>query len=113
MYGLVLPRDLFNQGKILQQIGKLCLAIHNYELPTLEFELEGDNFDIGLSDSGNLYIGNLIFSMSENPIEFYTRYNSRESNPLLTINPVTKEEIYVFTDNGEFTEDFLEMMRPD
>jgi hypothetical protein len=116
MYELVLPRDLFNQSKLLQQLGKLCLAIHDRKVQGISFWYnDGDNFDICLSDAGYLYCDNLLFTLTSNdkPIELYTSYNSRIPNPLLFADPSNGEEMFVFMDDEEdglFTNEFVDMI---
>jgi|688.fasta_scaffold2624612_1 hypothetical protein len=108
-YQRVLPRDLFNESKLLEQIGRICLAIHDGKLTQLDFEHDGEAFDIQLSDEGGLYISNLEFLDSKNsPIFFSTNYNSRQKNPLMVLDPETEENLFVFGDSGEFSKHFLE-----
>ena len=45
-YQRVIPRDLFNESKLLQQLGFVCLAIHDYRLTRITFEDSGEAFDI-------------------------------------------------------------------
>lgn len=109
-YQRVLPRDLFNEAKLLEQIGRVCLAIHDGKLNKLEINQDGSAFDIQLSDEGSLYISNLEFLDSEDtPVSFSTTYNSREKNPLLFFDRWTEEDRFVFKDSGEFTKYFLDL----
>lgn len=112
-YPRVIPRDLFNESKLLQQLGFLCLAIHDRKITRLEVMDTGEPFDIQLSDSGELSVTNLEFlrpnfRQGEETIRFWTNYNSRTKNPLLFENPRTGDPDYVFDDNGEFTSRFFE-----
>ena len=107
-YQRVLPRDLFNEAKLLEQIGRVCLAIHENVLTRLSFDNDGSSFDIQLSDEGSLYISNLDFLDAENlPVNFTTNYNSRLKNPLLAHDLETEEDYFVFDDQGNFTSQFL------
>lgn len=106
-YQRALPRDLFNESKLLEQIGRICLAIHDGRLTRLDFEHDGEAFDIQLSDDGELYIANLQFISDDTPIYFCTNYNSRNKNPLLVLDPETEENLFVFRDDGKFTSHFL------
>ena len=107
-YQRVVPRDLFNESKLLQQLGFLCLAIHDWEIGRLEVEDSGEPFDVQLSDEGELSITNLTFLRGEEVIRFWINYNSRIKNPLLFENPKTGDSDYVFDDQGEFTSRFFE-----
>lgn len=102
----VLPRDLFNEAKLLNNLGRLCLLMVDAIAPELlNFDETGDPFNIELSDEGNMYVSNLQFDYAGTPVHFYTTYNSREKWPLLTT--IKDEEISVFDDNGDFTAEFL------
>ena len=107
-YERVIPRDLFNEAKLLEQIGRVCLAIHENVLTRLSFDNDGSSFDIQLSDEGSLYASNLNFLDAEDlSINFTTNYNSRVKNPLLAHDPETEEDYFVFDDQGNFTSQFL------
>ena len=107
-YQRVVPRDLFNESKLLQQLGFLCLAIHDWKIGRLKLEDTGEPFDIQLSDEGELSVTNLTFLRGKEVISFWINYNSRIKNPLLFENPRTSDPDYVFDDNGGFTSRFLE-----
>ena len=109
-YQRVLPRDLFNESKLLEQIGRICLAIHDNEI-ALNFEHDGEEFDINLTDCGKLYISNISFTNKEGEcIAFTTNYNSRDKNPLCVTDPKTEDEFFVFDNIGKFSSSFLEML---
>jgi len=103
-------RDLFNESRLLQQIGKLLLAIEDKKIEGIEFEHDGSPFLIKLIPSGYLCIENIRFQLTK--IEesvFFTLYNSRSLNPLPS-NPLIYEidgiEGDVFDEEGEFTRIF-------
>jgi len=112
MHQRIIPRDLFNESKLLQQIGKLCLAIEDKEIEGIEFEHDGSPFSIKLIPSGYLCIENIRFQLTkiEESVSF-TLYNSRIPNfPNPNPNPLRYEidgiEGYVFDEKGEFTRIF-------
>jgi hypothetical protein len=108
-YQRVFPRDLFNESKLLEQIGRIALAIHENQLRRLTLDHDGSPLDIQLSDEGSLYVSNLKFLDAEElPVTFSTTYNSRIKNPLLFFDRWTEEDRFVFKDSGEFTKYFLE-----
>lgn len=57
-YGRVIPRDLFNEAKLLKCMGQLCLRIHNNDnLPAkMSADHDGSPFKIDLMDEGSLTI---------------------------------------------------------
>lgn len=91
-YKRVLPRDLFNEAKLLKCLGQLALLIHDGKAPDgLSFEQDAmscDGFDIDQDPfSGELYVDNLTlwFDLGEDAIRINlsTHYNSRDSYPLV------------------------------
>jgi len=107
-------RDLFNKSILLQQIGKLCLAIEDKKIEGIEFEHDGSPFLINLTPSGYLRIENIRFRLTkiQESVSF-TLYNSRISNfrvPNPPSNPLLYEidgiEGDVFDEEGEFTRIF-------
>ena len=107
-------RDLFNESRLLQQIGKLCLAIEDKKIEGIEFEHDGLPFLINLTPCGYLRIENIRFRLTkiEESVSF-TLYNSRISNfrvPNPPSNPLLYEidgiEGDVFDEEGEFTRIF-------
>ena len=65
-YYRVIPRDLFNEAKLLKCMGHLCLKIHDRQVPIQMKILEEDelsNFKIGLMEEGSLTITNLIITL--------------------------------------------------
>lgn len=106
-YNRVLPRDLFNESKLLKCIGRLCLFIHNNEVPfTMSIEETSEPFKIGLTEDGHLTITNLDILIDNTSVQFKTVYNSQSPYPLIA--SFHYEECLVFDDNGEFTEEFVE-----
>lgn len=78
-YFRVLPRDLFNEAKLLKCVGRLCLLIHDRTAPeSLAFEENGEPFRVALLDEGSLTIANLVISVhgcgapvKPSPIDFW------------------------------------------
>lgn len=105
-YHRVIPRDLFNEAKLLKCVGRLCLLIHDRMTPVqMEFNENGEPFIIGLMDDGHLTVTNLEITVCGKLFTFKTTHNSKSNYPLL-VEARGYEEIEVFDDNGEFTIDF-------
>lgn len=116
MYTRVIPRDLFNEAKLLKCLGQLSLLIHNGMCPMRVIH-DADRFvgfaiDQDQSD-GSFYCSNLKFYFKRDgkdvEARFRTSLNSRENYPLCTTTP-EGEEIGVFEADGGLTEDFLIML---
>ena len=84
-YKRVLPRDLFNEAKLLKCIGKISLLIHDNKIKGLNLSYENnEEFKIlqNVSD-GSLYIDNIDFSDNQGDrVEFSCGLNARNNWPL-------------------------------
>lgn len=125
-YTRVLPRDLFNEAKLLKCLGRLVLKTVDGQVPDLTFEhhnvifSEGEiykGFDVSQNpDSGDLYVWNLRFYFKEQPIYFESNYNCKSPYPLTFIfqDRFGDSDIncgaFVFDDDGEFSEEFKKLL---
>lgn len=116
-YRRVLPRDLFNEAKLLKCYGQLSLLIHDGKVAGLPLELEHSagvfpefvieqdglrghllcsNLSLRLAVSGNRTTG----------ITLGLPVNIRGAYPLVCVTPA-ETEIEVFNDDGSLSEEFL------
>lgn len=112
----VIPRDLFNESKLLKGLGQLALKIHDNGAFGLTMHLfdEEDNGFLIYQDpgDGSLLVANLVvLDRDKEPVRFRSTYNSKEPYPLYMVVSGTEEEITVFNDDGSFTEEFTERMK--
>lgn len=102
-YRRVLPRDLFNESKLLKGLGKIALMIHNGTLPIVmnhEDERSGFQIDQNPSD-GSISVTNLhFFDNNGTPIYFYHRLNDKSDWTLMM--EFKNETYYAFFDDGRF-----------
>lgn len=107
-YNRVIPRDLFNEAKLLKCVGRLCLMIHNNQTPVdMNFEHDGAEFEIIMLPGGSLCISNVLISIKGLEKTFATSYNSKSNYPFFIIDD-EEGEIYIFNENGDFTQDFID-----
>jgi|SRR5580692_2783231 hypothetical protein len=105
-YLRVLPRDLFNEAKLLKCIGQLALSIHDgFPLKGMTMYHEGDPFDITLLDDGYLAVRNIDFAIGETQLVFKSQYNSKANYPLYCEHDYC--EYLVFDEQGKFTQEFI------
>lgn len=108
-YYRVIPRDLFNEAKLLKCLGFLVLKIHD-GLIDLNFEHEDpeEGFKIVQDEnSGALSCCNLTFyNKKGEEVIVFSPYNSRGNFPLVFLDSL-EEENCVFDDEGNFSEWFL------
>lgn len=112
-YTRVIPRDLFNEAKLLKCTGRLVLLIHDRQAPAgLTFEHDGGPFTILQDESdGSIYVFNINFSMEGKDGQFYffTTLNNKDPYPLYL--KFEEDEAQVFTDAGDFTPEFLKLLK--
>lgn len=87
-YMRVIPRDLFNEAKLLKCLGQVALIIHDgVGVPSglhLEHDTtECDGFNVEQDpNDGSLYCGNLSLYFEERLIGLRSPYNSKDAYPL-------------------------------
>lgn len=111
-YRREIPRDLFNEAKLLKCVGRLILLIHNNDIPEgfeMSFKHNGKPFKIGLMRDGSLTVDNVQISVNGIPCVFKTTYNSKSNFPFYLEYELT--DYPVFTDKGEFDEEYIEIAK--
>jgi len=124
-YPRVIPRDLFNEAKLLKCIGKVVLYIHDNDIPEgfgMSLDASGKRsiesrdhgfsskpFKIGLMNDGSLTITNLEIFINGVSCVFKTTYNSKSNWPLFLEYELT--DYPVFTEEGKFDEEFIEIAK--
>lgn len=110
-YQRVIPRDLFNEAKLLKCLGQLALFIHDgVKVPRgLAFE-EQDNTEGGFQieqnpNSGALYCCTLELFFRGKLIELSAPYNSKDAYPLRFVWD-DENEGRVFNEDGSISDDF-------
>lgn len=109
-YQRVLPRDLFNESKLLKCIGRLCLLIHDRLTPCkMTFDDTGEPFEIDQLPDGELTIVNIHITIKRAIFLFKTKYNSKANYPLYLEYDYC--DYLVFDEAGEFTQDFIDFCK--
>lgn len=117
-YIRVLPRDLFNEAKLLKCLGQLSLHIHDhnpltrlYGMALRHYTSITDGFTIDLDAANNaLCVHNLSLESSVGHIHLYSVYNSKAPYPLqFTLQSGACGA--VFCDNGNFDQEFIDALR--
>jgi len=113
----VVPRDLFNESKLLKCLGRISVDIldghaqlHKYGIYDILNEPE-EGFDIYQNDDGDISCTNYVVSVPTSSgavadLYLYTRLNSKANWPLHYVSH-EGEPIEVFTNNGAYTTEFL------
>ncbi len=115
-YDRVLPRDLFNEAKLLKCMGQLALLIHegkgrkwklNMEHITDQPEESGFVICQNLA-TGGLYVDNLCLQFRGSDIPVECDYNSKRPYPLVVMHPTCLCD--VFDDDGTFSQAFKDYL---
>lgn len=108
-YSRVIPRDFFNEAKLLKCMGNLALKILDFQIPEgikIEIENSGDPFNIVLTNDGFLMVSNYSVTVNGEEVIMKSTYNSKENYPFYC--EIDYDEYLVFDDKGEFTKEFIE-----
>lgn len=112
-YTRVIPRDLFNEAKLLKCLGKLCILAES--TPGLTVTHDGEPFDIWQDESsGGLFCLNVkVEVLNGGGLQHcWLPYNSREDWPLMS-GTGDGDECNVFDCYGKaFTPEFLKLITP-
>lgn len=107
-YQRVIPRDFFNESKLLKCLGRLQLLIHDRRVNRLplEVDFDGASFDIQQCQlTGNLYCTNYRVFLDGEELKLSIQYNAKESHYPLECE--YKNEIYyIFDEDGQFMPNF-------
>mgnify|MGYP001288824139 FL=1 len=111
-YTRIIPRDLFNEANLLKCYGKLFINLENTNSNYyLDHDLE--QFDIHqFIDDGSLWIKNVTLKhkFTQKPVKLFRPLNSRLEWPLVAVSN-DNEEIYVFNEDGNFSEDMIKLLK--
>lgn len=110
-YKRVVPRDLFNEAKLLKCLGKISVSILDNKLHGLKevHENSSEGFEILQNEDGDIMCNNYYILKDNKLIYLFTKLNSRLNWPLCTMND-DGDVIYCFEDDGSFTQEFLDYL---
>jgi hypothetical protein len=106
-YVRVIPRDLFNEANLLKCYGQLYLRLESLGIERAYLEHDGDAFEVVQDADGALSLANVTLYIDDEPQILFRPLNSRQPFPLYLR---ADEDIAVFTDSGEFTDELWAML---
>lgn len=111
-YQRVLPRDLFNEAKLLKCLGKLIVEIENKNLPIAHaFEANAAGFSVGQDENDDsIFVSNIRFyahSDAGKRLYFFTGLNARNEWPLQCTDFNQRDTLHVFNSQSELSEAFI------
>lgn len=108
-YTRVIPRDFFNEAKLLKCMGQLSLKILDSQLPQgikIHIDECGLPFEISLTTDGRLFLKDYDVTINDTYVSMSTTYNSKDNYPLICYHDDI--EYTVFDEHGNFTEEFIQ-----
>ena len=111
-YTRVIPRDFFNESKLLKCLGQLSLEILDGELCDINIKEMISNPEEGFKINqnpmdGSVFCDNYLLEINDNTeITPFTILNSKDSYPLYI--QTEEDEIRVLDNNGKITKEFKE-----
>lgn len=100
-YKRVLPRDAFNEAKLLKCIGKLTLMIEDAMLPAWHYHYDGDAFNIVQDESnGSISVTNITFWRNKKKVHIFTGLNAKDNWPVMMRDG--DSEYYIFGEKGDY-----------
>ena len=107
----VIPRDFFNESKLLKCLGNFVILSQHLSpklVKYLEVEENGEPFDIRLTESGELYCSNYTFTFNQEPLFLFTMYNNKSLYPLSV--RINNSDTDVFGEDKSFTDEFISLL---
>lgn len=106
-YQRVIPRDLFNEGSLLNCLGLLALKLEDEGLGRHSCRIDhlGGAFAIAQSEAdGSITCANVLLSLRGEPLPHFRPLNARSPNPLWV--QAGEEDVPVFTEDGRLSPEF-------
>lgn len=101
-----IPRDLFNEAKLLKCLGRVALLVHDGVEWPLAIEYDHGPFDVRQDpDDGGLYVANFTLWFRRTRVTLKTNYNSKAPYPLSFFDD-RHGTGPVFDDDGTWSEEF-------
>lgn len=105
-YTRVIPRDFFNEAKLLKCMGWLSLKILDAQTPCeILIEESGEPFNVELTDGGELFVSNYPVTIKGASVLLKSVYNSKSNYPFFCEYEYT--DYRVFEEDGTFSEEFI------
>ena len=108
-----IPRDLFNEGDLLTNMGKLVI---NLERVKGDFELHWDRGPFVVAQDqgdGSIYVSNMSLTVRGTKVLLLRPMNTREKWPLVLVEEAEWNEVEVFDRSGNFTAEMIAYLEGD
>lgn len=109
-YFRAIPRDLFNEAKLLKCLGQIALAELDKVFPeNVEISYDGKPFNIIQDVDGNLECANLTLYKNNEEVILFHPLNNKGSYPLRA-EFWGEKDVSVFNENGSFSKEFIDLI---
>lgn len=109
-YIRVVPRDLFNESKLLKCLGALYIASESTgDRVQIDIEHDGKAFDVQQDPAdGSIYVANVGVYINRVPHAAWCPMNSRDAYPLylMSLDDNAAEPFAAFDDDGNLSSTF-------
>lgn len=113
-YVRVFPRDMFNEGDLLNCHGRLVIALENLESDArIDEDMTGGFRILQSQASGGTTIANVLFEIAGVPHRLERPLNARRRNPLMVecrADDPDFEPVQVFEEDGALTAEMLKLI---
>lgn len=111
-YHRVIPRDLFNEAKLLKCLGAVIIAADNHRTSAaIEVAHDGGTFQIEQdASSGAIYVANVLVCVNGVGVHVYTPLNSRAPYPLLFDHGGTTDFVFADDSGSKLSAAFLNIV---
>jgi len=110
-YKRVIPRDFFNNAKLLKCLGAFTLLVDEYAFTRklISIEENDEPFNIALTENGELFCANYTWYLKGEPLFLFTPYNSKAAYPLFC--RIENSDYNVLNEHGKFDIEFLNYIK--
>lgn len=114
-YRRVIPRDLFNEGKLLNCYGRIAIEAEKSR-GVVEMDYTGEDAENGFEivqdkSDDSIYVDNLRVRVRGFSVHVFNGLNSREKWPMYALPCGDGNAVRVFNEDGTFTPEFLAIGR--
>ncbi len=111
-YNRVMPRDLFNEAKVLSMHLKLIDDYNNGRLPAgIDIRVDDESLNVGLSDNGELYLSGVEVYYDGELLSLETTYNAGKDDRFpfyVTAEGIDVWGVPIYDNDGNLDSEFTE-----
>lgn len=114
-YSRVMPRDLFNESKLLKCLGKILILADTTECYSITYEWDGEPWRVGRADHGNEWeCMNIQWQVNGKPCRIFVTQNITDTWGCYLETDEREYDVFEVNAKGEvnsFSEELLSLMK--